>query len=244
MKTLIRRLIEKSGYMVFKTAYAPKQIDVTLDMRRLVPPSSVQVIFDVGANVGKTVRWFRRAFPAAHIVAFEPVKATFGRLERNVGRLPNVTLMNCALGAQPSTEVMYLQALSGLNSLNPVVNQPVSAGQSEVIRVETVQTVAEQLGLSRIDFFKIDTEGYELSVLTGATGFLPTTTFIYAEIDFEPAGRHTNFFALHDFLRQHGFNFYGLYEPWYREDWRIEYANALFVNPSRLRTTVSGTATA
>jgi hypothetical protein len=55
MKKFIRRLIEKAGYTVFKTAYAPKQMDVILDIRRLVPLSSVQVIFDVGANVGETV---------------------------------------------------------------------------------------------------------------------------------------------------------------------------------------------
>lgn len=59
MKKFIRQLIEKAGYTVFKTAYAPKQMDVILDIRRLVPLSSVQVIFDVGANVGETVCWLR-----------------------------------------------------------------------------------------------------------------------------------------------------------------------------------------
>jgi len=243
MKKFIRQLIEKAGYTVFKTAYMPKQIDVILDIRRLVPLSSVQVIFDVGANVGETVCWLRRAFPHAHIVAFEPVKATFRELERRVGHLPNVTLLNVALGEQPKVEVMYLQMHSGHNSLNPSVNHPAPAGHSEKVQVETVQNIARKLALPRIDFFKIDTEGYELPVLTGATDYLPTTTFIYAEIDFEINGRHTNFFALHEFLSRQGFAFFGLYGPYHYEDGRLNYANALFVNPARLRAQVGGVAT-
>jgi len=244
MKKFIRQLIEKAGYTVFKTAYMPKQIDVILDIRRLVPLSSVQVIFDVGANVGETVCWLRRAFPHAHIVAFEPVKATFRELERRVGHLPNVTLLNVALGEQPKVEVMYLQMHSGHNSLNPSVNHPAPAGHSEEVQVETVQNIARKLALPRIDFFKIDTEGYEIPVLTGATDYLPTTTFIYAEIDFEINGRHTNFFALHEFLSRQGFAFFGLYGPYHYEDGRLNYANALFVNPARLRAQVGGAATA
>ena len=215
MKKFIRQLIEKAGYTVFKTAYAPKQMDVILDIRRLVPLSSVQVIFDVGANVGETVLWFRGAFPHAHIVAFEPVKATFRELERRVGHLPKVTLLNVALGAQPAVEVVHLQADSCLNSLNPSVNHPAPAGHSEKVQVETVQNIARKLALPRIDFFKIDTEGYELPVLTGATDCLPTTAFIYAEIGVETEGRHTNFFALHEFLSRQGFAFFGLYGPYH-----------------------------
>ena len=244
MKKFIRQLIEKAGYTVFKTAYAPKQMDVILDIRRLVPLSSVQVIFDVGANVGETVLWFRGAFPHAHIVAFEPVKATFRELERRVGHLPKVTLLNVALGAQPAVEVVHLQADSCLNSLNPSVNHPAPAGHSEKVQVETVQNIARKLALPRIDFFKIDTEGYELPVLTGATDCLPTTAFIYAEIGVETEGRRTNFFALHEFLGRHGFAFFGLYEPYHYEDGRFRRANALFVNPARLRAPVGGAATA
>lgn len=66
MKKFIRQLIEKAGYTVFKTAYAPKQMDVILDIRRLVPLSSVQVIFDVGANVGETVCWLRGVSTRSH----------------------------------------------------------------------------------------------------------------------------------------------------------------------------------
>jgi len=244
MKKFIRQLIEKAGYTVFKTAYAPKQMDVILDIRRLVPLSSVQVIFDVGANVGETVLWFRGAFPHAHIVAFEPVKATFRELERRVGHLPNVTLLNVALGEQPKVEVMYLQMHSGHNSLNPSVNHPAPAGHSEKVQVETVQNIARKLALPQIDFFKIDTEGYEIPVLTGATDCLPTTAFIYAEIGVETEGRRTNFFALHEFLGRHGFAFFGLYEPYHYEDGRFRRANALFVNPARLRAPVGGVATA
>ncbi|WP_058868106.1 FkbM family methyltransferase [Chloracidobacterium thermophilum] len=244
MKKFIRQLIEKAGYTVFKTAYAPKQMDVILDIRRLVPLSSVQVIFDVGANVGETVLWFRGAFPHAHIVAFEPVKATFNELERRVGHLPNVKLLNVALGEQPKVEVMHLQRYSGHNSLNPALNQPSPTGQSEEVQVETVQNIAKKLAFPRIDFFKIDTEGYELPVLTGATDYLPKTTFIYAEIDFEINGRHTNFFALHEFLGRHGFAFFGLYDLHHYENGRLNYANALFINPARLRAPVGGAATA
>lgn len=51
-------------------------------------------------------------------------------------------------------------------------------------------------------------------------------------------------FALHEFLSRHGFAFFGLYELSHHEDGRLYYANALFINPARLRAPVGGAATA
>lgn len=46
------------------------------DLRFWTRDRSVDVIFDVGANVGQTVDRFRKYFPSARIEAFEPVSDT------------------------------------------------------------------------------------------------------------------------------------------------------------------------
>lgn len=49
----------------------------------LVELLQVEVIFDVGANIGQTASKFAQSFPKAKIFSFEPVTATFKQLREN-----------------------------------------------------------------------------------------------------------------------------------------------------------------
>jgi FkbM family methyltransferase len=62
-------------------------------------------ILDGGANIGVSIFAFKRAYPRARIVAFEPDQKAFDLLQRNVERagLRDVTLVRAALAASDST---------------------------------------------------------------------------------------------------------------------------------------------
>jgi trans-aconitate methyltransferase len=68
------------------------------DLRFWTRDRSVDVIFDVGANVGQTVDRLREYFPSARIEAFEPVSDIFETLQDNTTGLSNVHCHPFALG--------------------------------------------------------------------------------------------------------------------------------------------------
>lgn len=57
------------------------------------------LIVDVGSNIGLSILFFKRLFPAAAIIGFEPDPAAFRLLQRNVdaNRLREVSLLNVAV---------------------------------------------------------------------------------------------------------------------------------------------------
>jgi hypothetical protein len=67
------------------------------------------LIVDVGSNIGLSILFFKRLFPAATIIGFEPDPAAFRLLRRNVdaNRLRDVTLLDVAVYDGVSTVELY-----------------------------------------------------------------------------------------------------------------------------------------
>ncbi|MEW5703945.1 MAG: FkbM family methyltransferase [Pseudomonadota bacterium] len=137
-------------------------------------------VVDAGANIGR-YSWFfaTRAKKDARIYAFEPNPAAFRLLEANLERRPVVRLFNCALGAR--TETAYLNVpTDGRNNpvtaLGWVSNRKEAGSESNrnaVVQETTVCTLDAAIArgdvsLRRPLFFKIDVEGGEMDVLSGA----------------------------------------------------------------------------
>lgn len=68
------------------------------DIQARMPGSEVCTIFDVGANVGHTVRSYREAYPGASIWAFELVHASYLELREVATELGGVRPFRLALG--------------------------------------------------------------------------------------------------------------------------------------------------
>jgi FkbM family methyltransferase len=134
-------------------------------------------VVDAGAHHGlytllasKRVRWDGR------VIAVEPSPRECARLEKHLrlNRCSNTDLVACALGEDPGEMDLYL--VDGVqdwcNSLRPpAVDEPVRTIRVSVRRLDDV---LEKLGVSKVDFLKLDVEGAELSVLYGAMKLLHT----------------------------------------------------------------------
>jgi FkbM family methyltransferase len=131
---------------------------------------------DVGANLGGlAVAAAKSVGSGGRIVCFEPVPANFvrlaGTLSRKVSADTHLILEERAVGDAPGTIDIFLNFWDGLHTTEPGVNQ---GGQTGKIRVEQV-TLDEALAYHRIeavDMLKIDVEGAELRVLSGARQLL------------------------------------------------------------------------
>ncbi|MEP7300927.1 MAG: FkbM family methyltransferase [Caldimonas sp.] len=126
-------------------------------------------ILDIGANIGCTALLF--ADIAKQVVAFEPSPTTFAFLQRNVRTSGhrNLQLKNFGLG-EHAGEFTLTYAPS--NRSGGFVSDQTKASQGHTVeRIEIRETdeAIESLGGGKIDFIKIDVEGFEGHVLRGAS---------------------------------------------------------------------------
>ncbi len=142
---------------------------------RLLTPGMVFV--DVGANDGYyTLFASRRVGPQGRVVSVEPSSRERGHLERNIARngIGNVEIVPAALGAAAGHADLHLAhgVHTGHNTLGRFAHDDVVPAQVERVPVETLDAVVTRLGLSRVDIVKIDVEGGEANVITGARTML------------------------------------------------------------------------
>lgn len=234
-KNTIKKLLAKRGYELTWTPST--EVTGTLlprDLTLLLPKTGA-VCFDVGANTGQTLQMLLKALHSPSIFAFEPTPAVFGQLiEGTWGE--NVRLHNLALGKSVGTTTVNLYEHSVLNSILPLEknrDSPFtgvrSLGTAEV-KISTVDAVASDYKLEKIDLLKIDTQGYDLEVLLGAEQMLQTGRIDHVLIELNYIRLYEgqcSYLQIQDLMESHSFRLVDLYEK-FRLDHAISWCTALF----------------
>jgi len=129
--------------------------------------SGARVVFDVGANIGDWTAAALAMNAAAQYHCFEPSVATYARL---AGRhFPvNIHLNRCGLGAEAEERELFAFAHASCNSLYLRHGLDDSSCGRERVALETLDRYRNAHRVEQIDFMKIDVEGHELAVLSGA----------------------------------------------------------------------------
>ena len=128
---------------------------------------SAAVIFDVGANVGVTSAVFAVSQPAATIYSFEPSPETFGFLCETVRPFGNVKAFRIAMSDKPGMMRFYDNETSASAS-HLSTNGNSLGGSSIEVSASTVDQFVKERSLDRVDLIKIDVEGFEPDVISGA----------------------------------------------------------------------------
>ncbi|ROM29264.1 hypothetical protein BK645_09855 [Pseudomonas protegens] len=124
---------------------------------------------DVGGNIGMTALAISTVCGSGKVAAVEPVPAAYFLLEKNTSQVSNVKIWNFALGKTPGTLPMqgYSDNLSG-SFISDAFHVEEKNHFTVNVEVKTIDDTFSTLGLDRLDFMKIDVEGFELEVLEGA----------------------------------------------------------------------------
>jgi FkbM family methyltransferase len=203
-------------------------MDEFRDIRRLLPRERINMIFDVGANVGETALAFRRHFPSATIHCFEPNSELAPRL---TGLNANLNVHSVALSSRiGESGFSRFGASSDLYCLTDDVS-------GEIVALDTVDNFCKSKSIDHIHYLKIDTEGHDLEVLRGAASMLADfrIDLIQAEVSMNPDNNlHVSFFKVANHLEPLGYRLFGIYEqtnefPTKRPNLRR--SNVLYLSP-------------
>ena len=196
------------------------------DLKRM--DIAVDIILDVGANIGQTAAEFANAWPKATVYSFEPVADTFAQLLTNTKPFRNVKCFNCAIGSVDGRAEIAIHPMSVLNSLDMNHDSP---QPTETVIVETIDQFCKRQEITRIDLLKTDTEGFEAEVLAGASGMLAgSVRAVFVEVCLEPTpSRHNPLSEILQILTPFGFELAGIYDQTAHNGIKLVFANALFV---------------
>lgn len=145
------------------------------------------VAIDVGALYGDHTISYARV--ASRVIAIEPNPEAYECLVRNTADLKNVVPMHCALGHQ-SGEVLMVNGFQNAGS----------AYAKDGVGVAMIKL--DDMELDRLDFIKLDVEGFEYKVLLGGiTTLRKFRPVIVTEINKLALERNaTNFRAIHNLI--------------------------------------------
>ncbi|MEK7507467.1 MAG: FkbM family methyltransferase [Patescibacteria group bacterium] len=142
-----------------------------------------RVVFDVGAAVGDTAVTFLKSFPKATVYCFEPLPESFAALKRNIaGFGERVRCFNFALSDRNGVADFYMNANHDSSSF---VTKPSGVGGATIkVNVRRLDDVIRELGIEKIDFMKVDVEGWEKEFIDGGkTAFKEKIDNLFIEIN-------------------------------------------------------------
>ncbi len=144
------------------------------------------VFFDVGANIGGVLIATSKCLKRGRVYGFEPSRKNFELLKHNVdaNRLTNASIYNIALGRSDTT-LSFVTEQTGAYSHVLTDGCIVPGTQTqEKVDVRTLDGFVLENKIDRIDFIKIDVEGYEKEVIAGAKKTIRKfDPIVYAELN-------------------------------------------------------------
>ena len=163
--------------------------------RALLSRIGINCVIDVGAHFGEYGSQLRRTGYTGAIVSFEPVSASFARLQRRTAGDPHWSAHRVALGSAPGMSTIHVSRQSGFSSFMRVNDF------STEYMPESATTGEEQVQVQRLDalfdelcghlpnprvLLKTDTQGWDMQVIEGARGCLRHVVALQAELSVRP----------------------------------------------------------
>lgn len=127
-------------------------------------------VLDLGANIGITSIALANICKKGKVVAVEPVPITFKMLKSNIKKanLNNISLHNFAIGNKKGEISMQLRTDFLAGAFVADRYQADHQHHTVKVNIECLDDIFYKFDYKRLDFIKMDLEGYELFALEGA----------------------------------------------------------------------------
>ena len=180
----VRLALHRTGVSIGRDPFVNRVV-------RLLEARDVETVLDVGANVGQFARMVRAAGFDGDILSFEPLSDAYRRLTRRSKGDPRWQAFHTAVGSEPGRSTIHISANSYSSSLLAMTKAHLDAAPgsefigTEDVDVTTVASIVEEHGLDPARMFiKVDTQGYEKSVMAGAGAVIDKVAAVQLELSF------------------------------------------------------------
>ncbi len=138
---------------------------------------------DIGAHDGYWSLFFRQEFPACRMLMVEGLESKTDRL-RQVSQESGgaIDFRIAVLGASHGQPVRWIEMGTGSSALEEHSAYP------RDVKARSLSALDELLGpdAPRVDFMKLDVQGYELEILRGAARAMEQAQAVYLEVSLVP----------------------------------------------------------
>lgn len=177
-KHLVHRGLERLGLQASRIG--PGTSDQAC-LQRHLERYGVDLIFDVGANVGQYAESVFAAGYRGRVVSFEPLSHPYAELrERSRGNPRWEVAERCCLGDRDAEIEVHISENSVASSLLPISAEHLRVSPNaryvdvERVRMQTLDSAFSRYAKgARAPFLKLDVQGFESQVLDGAARCLP-----------------------------------------------------------------------
>jgi FkbM family methyltransferase len=193
VKLAVKRTLLRRGWHVGRY-----EIDWMLPtyLMHLFDARGINCVFDVGGRIGDYGTLLRQAGYRGHIISFEPVGASFARLQAQSDHDIRWIAYPYALGSRTGAATINVMRESSYSSML----EPSSYGHEPYFDGNDVER-QEQIEIRRLDdvfdhvtrsverprvYLKMDTQGWDLEVFRGAEGCLEHILALQSEVSLRP----------------------------------------------------------
>jgi FkbM family methyltransferase len=173
-----------------KCGFCVTRASNTLREKRLETLSrlSVETVLDIGANTGQWARELRNSGYRGRIISFEPAPEPFTQLKTSARFEEEHICVHAALADRDGEGQLLITNATVLSSFRTPIHDRYTSNCSEVkervtVPIRRLDSIVPTLTCERDRFYmKIDTQGFEKEVLSGASGILSRTDAVEVEL--------------------------------------------------------------
>jgi len=175
---------------------------------------------DVGTHKGEFLNYLLTIKDIQEIHAFEPQKEIFDMLNLNFGKNKKIFLNNEGVSDINSTRELNLNSLTSTSTFskinkeshwfrfkNLILNKKYSFQKKIKVKTIRLDEYFKVKNINKIDLLKIDTEGHELKVLSGAKKIFENDKIKYLLIEIHSSNMYENYRSsdIYSFLKDRNF---------------------------------------
>lgn len=179
--------------------YFRDETGMFVDWSQLDKLPEIDTLIDIGVGPMGTPDLYKR-FPSAKLLLIDPLDETENYIDKHL-LSRDVMFHKSGVGKEAGEAMIHVQEEIGSSSILKVadINYESEPLDKRKIQIKTLDSIANsETNLGKLGI-KIDTEGFELNVILGATETLKSAEFVLAEV----RHNHESFqgvYKLHEFI--------------------------------------------
>lgn len=159
----------------------------------IIKCNKIEVVYDVGANVGQYATELRKNGFGGKIISFEPISSVFQKLCQNMAGDKNWIGENVAIGGENKNEEInvsegtFFSSFKKLDEKIKEASPEASVSYKEVVKMTSLEVILNKFNLvNKNMLLKLDTQGFDFNILKSNEKHLKVFKVIQTELSLTP----------------------------------------------------------